>query len=82
MVTNHLLTGMILQAAFLHLAIFTESPSFQPHGAIVGGIHAQFVRVRNRREVKIHEMEDVGVSKNGGYPKMDGENNGKPYLNG
>ena len=22
---------------------------------------------------------DMGVSKNRGYPKMDGENNGKPY---
>ena len=23
---------------------------------------------------------DMGVSKNRGYPKMDGENNGKPYV--
>ena len=23
---------------------------------------------------------NMGVSKNGGYPKMDGENNGKPYF--
>jgi len=22
----------------------------------------------------------IGVSKNKGYPKMDGENNGKPYF--
>ena len=22
----------------------------------------------------------IGVSKNRGYPKMDGENNGKPYF--
>ena len=24
----------------------------------------------------------MGVSKNKGYPKMDGENNGNPYENG
>ena len=46
--------------------------------------HAEVVEFRQAQDGTLKtgdnfESMDMGVSKNGGTPKLDGENNGKPY---
>jgi len=48
---------------------------------ILSNLFFSFSKVSNlpSRSRPIISNYEIGVSKNSGYPKMDGENDGKPY---